>query len=326
MGVIILVYFCPIVFESKPVFQDIPFVLHPNGVLSGWLIFSLIQGNRQVSDNTRNNAVQQAVDAALEISLVLDTVPNLADLLSQEISSGQLAEEDIEPRLLSLLEANPPISAITACFSPQHLPDFVIARGDDRYCPFSYSEDNGDIFIQRIEDAYDYTQLHESSDSAGEPVNTAWYHRPIDERPVWGEPYLGSATGVYWGGYRTTFYKPVADGEVADGSGRTSAGTIDVSLTLEQFQTLVGAVSFGDVGTGYGFIVSKTGDFIYHPESKFVNETLNITDYDPLLTIATINDASQTEEGTKLSVFNHVDHQSGRESWLVMAPVAPAGW
>jgi len=45
-----------------------------------------------------------------------------------------------------------------------------------------------------------------------------------------------------------------------------------------------------------------------------------------LLTIATINDASQTEEGTKLSVFNHVDHQSGRESWLVMAPVAPAGW
>ena len=127
MGVIILVYFCPIVFEAKPVFQDIPFVLHPNGVLSGWLIFSLIQGNRQVSDNARNNAVQQAVDAALEISLVLDTVPNLEDLLSQEISSGQLAEEDIEPRLLSLLEANPPISAIIACFSPQHLPDFVIA-------------------------------------------------------------------------------------------------------------------------------------------------------------------------------------------------------
>lgn len=326
MGVIILVYFCPIVFEAKPVFQDIPFVLHPNGVLSGWLIFSLIQGNRQVSDNARNNAVQQAVDAALEISLVLDTVPNLADLLSQEISSGQLAEEDIEPRLLSLLEANPPISAITACFSPQHLPDFVIARGDDRYCQFSYSEDNGDIFIQRIEDAYDYTQPHESSDSAGEPVNTAWYHRPIGEGPVWGEPYLGSATGVYWGGYGTTFYKPVADGEVVDGSGRTSAGTIDVSLTLEQFQTLVGAVSFGDVGTGYGFIVSKTGDFIYHPESKFVNDTLNITDYDPLLTIATINDASQTEEGTKLSVFNHVDHQSVRESWLVMAPVEPAGW
>lgn len=91
---------------------------------------------------------------------------------------------------------------------------------------------------------------------------------------MWGEPYLGSATGVYWGGYGTTFYKPVADGEVVDGSGRTSAGTIGVSLTLEQFQTLVGAVSFGDVGTGYGFIVSKTGDFIYHPESKFVNETM----------------------------------------------------
>jgi hypothetical protein len=25
-------------------------------------------------------------------------------------------------------------------------------------------------------------------------------------------------------------------------------------------------------------------------------------------------------------VFNHVDHQSVRESWLVMAPVEPAGW
>ena len=54
-----------------------------------------------------------------------------------------------------------------------------------------------------------------AGDSAGEPVNTAWYHRPIGEGPVWGEPYLGSATGIYWGGYGTTFYKPVADGEVA---------------------------------------------------------------------------------------------------------------
>ena len=25
-------------------------------------------------------------------------------------------------------------------------------------------------------------------------------------------------------------------------------------------------------------------------------------------------------------MFNHVDHQSGRESWLVTAPVAPVGW
>ncbi|MBC8279337.1 MAG: cache domain-containing protein, partial [Chloroflexi bacterium] len=277
------------------------------GILSGWLIFTLIQDNRKVADDARNNAVQRAVDAAQEISLVLDTVPNLADLLAQEISSGLLADEDVESRLLSLLEANPKISAITACFSPQHLPDFVVARGDDRYCPFSYSDDKGDLFIQRIEDSYDYTQPSGSTDANGEIINSAWYHRPMNEGPVWGEPYLGSATGVYWGGYGTEFFTPPTDGEVADGSGRTPAGTIDVSLTLEQFQTLVGAVDFGEVGTGYGFIVSKTGDFIYHPESRFVNDTLNITDYDPLLSIATINDASQTEEGTKLSVFNHVD-------------------
>ncbi|MBT97369.1 MAG: hypothetical protein CL902_01925, partial [Dehalococcoidia bacterium] len=296
------------------------------GLLSGWLIVTLIQDNRQVADDARGNAVQQAVDAAREISLVLDTVPVLADRLSQEIGSGQLADEDVETRFLSLLEANPKVSAITACFSPEHLPDFVVARGDDRYCPFSYTDENGDLFIQRIEDSYDYTLPHGSIDSSGEPVNTYWYHSPIGEGPVWDEPYLGSATGVYWGGYGIPFYRTPADGEVADASGRTPAGTIDVSLTLEQFQTLVGELDFGDVGTGYGFIISKTGDFIYHPESRFVNQALNITDYDPQLSISVINGTSQTEEGSTLSVFNHVDQQSGRESWLVIAPVGPAGW
>jgi hypothetical protein len=92
LGVIILVYFAQSFLKQNRSFKISLLFCILTGVLSGWLIFSLIQDNRQVSDSSRNNAVQQAVDAALEISLVLDTVPNLEDLLSQEISSGQLAE------------------------------------------------------------------------------------------------------------------------------------------------------------------------------------------------------------------------------------------
>ena len=102
--------------------------------------------------------MQQSEDAAAEISVVLHAVPDLSKVPSEEISSGELAEMDVESRLLSLLADNPRISAITACFAPEHLPDFVVARGDDRCCPFSYSDENCELFIKRIEDSYDYTK------------------------------------------------------------------------------------------------------------------------------------------------------------------------
>ncbi len=296
------------------------------GVLSGWLIFSLIQDNRRVADDAREDAVERAVNAAGEISQVLETIPDLAHALADEISSGSLADEDIESRLLELLKANPRLSAITACFSPEHLPDFVVSRGDDRYCPFSYFLDDGRMFVQYIEDSYDYTQPHGTIDIGGDPINSGWYQRPIIEGPIWGEPYLGSATGVYWGGYGTPFFRPKPDGTPGSWPGDRPAGTIDVSLTLGQFQNLVSAVDFGDRGTGYGFIVSRTGDFIYHPDSGFVNQILNISDFDPELNIIDVLGISQTESEAPFAVFDHMDPQSGRSSWLVMAPVTPAGW
>lgn len=296
------------------------------GALSGWLIFDLIQDNHRVVNDARTNAIQRAVDAAGEISQVLETVPILAHGLADEISSGNLLDQDVESRLLDVLKENPNLSAVTACYASDSVPDFVASRGDDRYCPFSYFVGDGRLFIQNIEDSYDYTVPLGSLDILGDPVNNGWYQRPLIEGPVWGEPYLGSATGVYWGGYGTPFHKPNPDGTPSSGPGRTPAGVIDVSLTLGQFQNLVGAVDFGENGTGYGFIVSRTGDFIYHPDSGFVNETLNISDFDPELNIVDIGATSRTEDETPYAVLNHIDPQSGRSSWLVMAPVTPTGW
>ena len=52
----------------------------------------------------------------------------------------------------------------------------------------------------------------------------------------------------------------------ADRSGvQQVAGIVDVSLTLGQFQELVGSIDLGRAAAGYGFIASNDGVFIYHP-------------------------------------------------------------
>jgi len=88
----------------------------------------------------------------------------------------------------------------------------------------------------------------------------------------------------------------------------------------------VGTVDFGENSTGYGFIVSRTRDFIYHPDESFVNEALNISDFDPELNIVEVCETSRFEDEVPYSVLNHIDQKSGRSSWLVLAPMAPTGW
>ena len=108
-----------------------------------------------------------------------------------------MAEGDVESRLLSLLADNPRISAITACFAPEHLPDSVVARSVDRCCPFSYSDENCELFIKRIEDSYDYTKPNGSLDKNGEPINSAGsgnchVHGSLPVLPGFGLDYSGT--------------------------------------------------------------------------------------------------------------------------------------
>ena len=171
-------------------------------LLSLALIVFLVDWHRQTEqdavESALEKATQTAMDAASEITVVLERIPAIAQNLADDLLDGRLSNRRIEARLIEDLEDNPELGAITACYLPGYLPNRADPDADDLYCPFSYTNENGDTNIERVEAFYDYTKPDGAIGANGIPIRSAWYHRPLDEGPVWGEPYLGSGTGVYW--------------------------------------------------------------------------------------------------------------------------------
>ena len=88
---------------------------------------------------------------------------------------------------------------------------------------------------------------------------------------------------------------------------------------------LAASADVGDLGAGYGFIISQTRVFISHPISSFVKDNRTIHDFDDSLSIETLQSAvdSTSEE---IIVVDHVDDRSGQHSWVFLAPIAETEW
>lgn len=278
-----------------------------------WYVYE----KRQLEKDAQRAANKTASQAAEQIENTLRELPRLANSIAEELYNGKLADLQVEDRLKRELGTNPELGAITVCYTPSDIPDFTKKQGKDRFCPYSYRHPKGNILIYNIEDSYDYTLSDGTIGPDGSPIRTDWYHRPLIEGPVWGEPYFGSGTSDYWAGYGTPFYR--RDKETKE---KTVAGIVDISLTLDKFQNLISAVDLGKPGAGYGFIISKNGTFIYHPLDEFVEEKRTISDFDPSINI---NNLSTAPESNEIRV-SHVDKMSGRSSWIYFSKIPSSGW
>ena len=286
------------------------------GSLVGWHL----QDRKDAVNSARGLARETARDAAAEIGQALEKVM-VAQKVADELTSGSLSDETVENRLIEELARNPTLGAVTACYVPEFVPDRALQANRNLYCPFSYTNPDGDIYIERIEELYDYTLPDGSTAPDGTPIRSAWYHRPLAEGPVWGEPYFGTATKVYWAGFGAPFYRVSS----SDGA-QALAGVIDVSLTLREFQQLVSSVNLGQPAAGYGFILSQSGKFIYHPIEALVTEQRTISDLNQLFSIEYLHQSATTPGSEEVIVFDHTDENSGRSSWVYFAPITPAGW
>ena len=89
-----------------------------------------------------------------------------------------------------------------------------------------------------------------------------WYMVPqLLQRPAWIEPYFGKAGGIVMTTYSVPFYKKI-------GEEKTFEGVACVDVSLAWLQKIVSAVRIGN--TGFGFLLSKNGTFVTHPNSKYI--------------------------------------------------------
>ena len=125
-----------------------------------------------------------------------------------------------------------------------------------RYNP-DFTDPTSGIFLTRIntQEAFESVtptdfSMYEKDDYA----HVGWYYIPVaNKAPIWMDPYLNENINVYMISYVVPLY--------VDG---TSVGILGMDIDFSQITNFADSVTAFD--TGYSFIVSATGNVLYHKE------------------------------------------------------------
>lgn len=125
-----------------------------------------------------------------------------------------------------------------------------------RYNP-EFTEPTSGIFLTRNDTKSAFESVTPTDFSMYDPSDVAhvgWYYLPVENKaPLWMDPYLNANINVYMISYVVPLYE-----------NGTSVGIIGMDIDFGQITSLAdSAVAFD---TGYSFVVSSTGNVLYHKE------------------------------------------------------------
>lgn len=125
-----------------------------------------------------------------------------------------------------------------------------------RYNP-EFTEPTSGIFLTRNDTQSAFDSVTPTDFSMYDPSDAAhvgWYYIPVaNKAPLWMDPYLNANINVYMISYVVPLYED-----------DTSVGIIGMDIDFGQLTSLVdSAIAFD---TGYSFVVSSTGNVLYHKD------------------------------------------------------------
>jgi len=211
------------------------------------VLISLLATNYYLSRNLLKDYVGElartmAASTAYRLATVFDRVSENADALASFVSSVDMDVSQIKASIRAILGNDDHIFGMTVALEPH-----LLYPGIGRFSPYYYRKDGAFAYADLASADYDY----ETWD---------WYARPkAANRPLWSEPYLDTGGG---GVLMTTYSAPIRSG-----SEKRFAGVATADIALDWLQGVVKAIHIAD--TGFGFIVSRDGIVIAHPDAQY---------------------------------------------------------
>ncbi|WP_456325927.1 PDC sensor domain-containing protein, partial [Desulfonauticus submarinus] len=144
-----------------------------------------------------------------------------------------------------------------------------------------------------------------------------WYQLPkILKRAVWSEPYYGKGGGILMSTYSVPFYR-IVNGK------KKFWGVVAIDISLSWLQKLVSSIKVAQ--TGYGFLISKNGTFITHPQKNLImNETIfSLAEEKKSPFLRKIGRKMIQGEKGFVPVNSIV---TGKKCWLAYTPLPANGW
>jgi sigma-B regulation protein RsbU (phosphoserine phosphatase) len=221
------------------------------------------------------------------------------EYLSIAMANPEVGKDDIVGFIRAALEKNPEIYGSAIAFEP-----YTFNKDSAYYSPYAYRKNGKIQFTDLGTDEYAYPKWD-------------WYKVPKKlGLPVWSEPYYDRGGGdTLMVTYSAPFYRET-------GGKKKFTGIVTADLSLSWLEEMVSSLKIGK--TGYGFLVSKEGKLITHPDKSLVmNESvLNI----PAKRNGNLYGVGSEMLKGKIGFVPTKDTATGKRIWIAYAPVPATGW
>ncbi len=193
-------------------------------------------------DKNANSIVEKY---SYRIESVIRNVEKIAYISSNFLEASEFKREELEQFLIKTVETSDEIYGSSICFEPYQFDSTT------KLFSLYYYKDGGTVkYADLSTDAYNYPEQ-------------PWYKVTKEsDAPNWSEPYMDEGGGNIM---MTTFTVPFY---TTTSSGKKFMGVITCDFSLEWLKEMISGMKIYQ--SGYGFLLSKQGTFLAHPDSNFV--------------------------------------------------------
>lgn len=271
------------------------------GVVALMLGYNYNVGRRLILSEAERGATNLAQSAVNHVDTVLQSASRVPDYLSVLLARSAYTEDELLTLLRTSVDASPTTYGSAIAFAPHAFDPQRLY-----FAPYYYRKQHGTIDFRWLgSDAYHYFAMD-------------WFQRARElGHGTWSEPYLDEGGGNV---LMATYSAPFAR---ASGDESRFAGVVTADIALDWLEAYVASMRLS--AEGYAFLISRAGTIITHPRREYVLRE----------TIFTLADARQDRDLRRIAddmvrggsgVARARSLVTGRDSFLVYAPVSATGW
>lgn len=226
------------------------------------IMYSMHREHASLIDETKQLAKDKIVEAGEGIEYLLSDFAEVGQEIANDIAHGRLKYGELELRVARDFAERKNIFSITIGYEPY--------KGDPNKKLFapSFIRSNGSYTRHQVEDSYNY--LEEIPGRPGHEAETwSWYTEPLKQKQlVWFDPYKEVKVNRMVGGYSVPIFA------AEDIKKEKPLGVVNVTYEMEPIEAIISRLTIAT--TGYAYLLSQGGIFIYYPDRRYVNEQKSI--------------------------------------------------
>ena len=259
----------------------------------------------EASKNVAESLLNKGVD---KLTHSLSTVSFLAQTMAADLNADRLHKEDIVISMKRDMNENEDLFGMIVAYKPH-------AYNEDTRLFAPYITRSNDAFmVKQFEQLHDYTEK-EGVSSKSRP----WYTEPLQKRKgMWLKPHVDPVSNKLVIAYSTPFYGPQDEGK------SNPLGVVVAMYAINSMEQIVSQLYMGQ--TGYPFIISDDGAFLYHPIKEYIEGQKTIFSVAERQGDESLYSVGERMVKGRKGSEEFFDEKGGQDIWIYYKPVTETKW